>query len=138
MIPQTLEYLKILIALSFLSALMGFGFQRMMDFGMIFEWYKRWLERMPYRPNPAYCYDVNADKYIKSKFLYYVSKPLGICIICNTTWIGIINTIIASIIIFSKFNWIIVASCIIVGVSSAAIVVLIVNLYNKLQRSKSI
>lgn len=63
------------------------------------------------------------------KFLYYITKPLGRCVICSTTWIGIIITLI----IVNQLSWLQLFDCIIVGVSSATLVCLISNYYHKIQ-----
>lgn len=146
-----------LLILSIISAFIGFAFQRMMDADMIFEKYKDFLNYLAnkkwyhygyvrlniklslnkYLPkwlrfdilNDTFVYD--SSKYIKSKstILYYITKPLGRCVICNTTWIGIILTLF-----YSNMEWRTILYCIIVGCTSAGLVVLIVNYYNMLQR----
>jgi hypothetical protein len=123
-----------LILLSILSALIGFGFNKMMTEGMIFEKYHDWLESLPYKPNPKFGKDVGAKSYIYSKFLYYLSKPLGLCIVCNTTWIGII----VSTIVYGKWNLMLLFNDIAVGVASGAIVIFLENKFKAIQRSKTI
>ena len=64
----------------------------------------------------------------RSKFLYYITKPLGRCIICNTTWIGIIIT-------FLLFNLPILPMILLsigIGMTSASLVTLISSIYNKI------
>jgi hypothetical protein len=140
---MNLDLLIALILLSIISAFIGFGFNRMQDPDMIFQWYREWLNRMPYIPIKRYQIDylstvsnpkpiLTTIRHKKSMFLYYLSKPLGLCIICNTTWIGMILT---TIFLF-KGDWIIILYDLIVGCSSAGLVVLIVNKYNQLQRNK--
>jgi hypothetical protein len=132
----------------------------MMDFGMIFQGYGRWLEYLAghkylcfnarfflfkvwwnkYPPKWTH-FNLANDRWFnksseqsrkKSKFLYYITKPLGRCIICNTTWIGFILTLL----IVNVNSWIIIIHCLIVGISAASIVILITNYYNKLQRDE--
>ena len=126
-------HLFAILLLSIISALVGFGFQRMMDPNMIFEWYHKWLEKFPYIYDSTWYLDVRAERYKKSKFLYYLTKPLGICIICNTTWIGMLLTFIFSRVIFEDSSFL-VLDIITVGVASAGIVVMIVNKYEQMQR----
>lgn len=102
-----------ILLLSIVSALVGFGFQRMMDPYMIFRFYHDWLE------------EISA----KNLTLYYITKPFGRCIVCNTTWIGIV----LSIIFFDPPLF--PLYMIIVGVASAGIVVLIANIYEYLQNA---
>jgi len=100
--------------LSIISAFVGFGFQRMMDFDMIFFWYGEWLQK--------------TSK--KNLTLYYVTKPLGRCILCNTTWIGVMLTIV-----FFYDPPLFLLYMLIVGVASAGMVIIIVNLYHLIQNA---
>jgi len=63
-----------MIQLIIIIALVGYGFQLMLNHkdNMIFGFYELWL--------------VKLSK--KNKFWHWITKPLGLCIICNTTWIG--------------------------------------------------
>lgn len=65
-----------MIAQIVIIALIGYAFQLMNDptEDMIFSWYGRLLVKFS-RINHA---------------CKHLSKPLGLCIICNTVWIGII------------------------------------------------
>lgn len=117
-----------ILGLILISTLVGFGFNIMQDIGMIFEWYKEWLNYLANNKFKTFGYRVfllklwwntvvifklhrinlPAFKLSKSKYwhcstsvshkqykvLYYITKPLGLCIICNTTWIGIISGIV--------------------------------------------
>jgi hypothetical protein len=107
-----MNYLISILLLSIICAFIGFGFNRMQDPDMIFSWYKNLLEYLG----------------SKSKILHYIVKPLGMCIICNTTWIGMISAFITlhqhKLLLFSVIS---------VGVCSAGIVVLIINKFNQLQ-----
>jgi hypothetical protein len=64
-----------MLELILIAALLGFGFRLMMDHTeeMLFGWYNLLLIKLRNR----------------SIFGAYIAKPLGLCIICNTTWIGI-------------------------------------------------
>lgn len=119
-----------LLILSIISAFVGFSFNRMQDPDMIFEWYKDWLTKLPYKENPKFWHDVHATRYDKNMFLYYLSKPLGLCIICNTTWIGILICLIVT----EHYSLMTIFNCITVGVTSAGIVTLIINKYNQLNK----
>lgn len=63
-----------MLELILISALLGFGFRLMLDHTeqMIFGWYNLLLIKM--RRNYPWT--------------SYLAKPLGLCIVCNTTWIG--------------------------------------------------
>lgn len=76
---------------------------------MIFEFYKNWL---------------NHIKHTHPK-LMYVCKPAGLCIVCNTTWIGFIISILLGLELFY---------ILIVGISGATIVILLENIFKKLQQ----
>lgn len=124
-----------LFMLSMLSAFVGFGFARITDDGMIFSKYREFLEWLCYWKDAKYLHNVDAIKYKKSTFFYYLTKPLGLCIICNTVWIAIIICSIIWIIIsnFTVVNywvWILIFDCIISGTASAGLVTLIVNEFN--------
>jgi hypothetical protein len=107
-----METIISILLLSIICAFIGFGFNKMQDPDMIFFWYKNLLNYIGH----------------KSKFLHYLVKPLGICIICNTTWIGILSSYIIlhpqKLLLFSMMS---------VGVCSAGIVIIIVNIFNRLQ-----
>lgn len=109
-----MEHIMAILLLSIISAFVGFGFQRMQDFDMIFRWYHNWLESL-------------SDK---NKFWYYFTKPLGRCIICNTTWIGMFLAFM-----FFQDLPLLFLSIFIVGVASAGIVVLITNKYETMQNA---
>ena len=104
-----LSHIFTLILLSVVAASVGFGFQRMLDPDMIFGKYGGLLRRYP-----------------NSKWFIYLAKPLGLCIICNSTWIGIILTFV----FMPEFNWFILVSAIVVGCMTAGIVAFISMLYH--------
>lgn len=108
-----LSHLSVLILLSVLSTFVGFGFQRMMEPEMIFYSYHNLLNTI----------------YHKHVLLAYFTKPLGMCIICNSTWIGIILTFV----FIPEFNWFIVISAIIVGCITAGLVSLLNTKYHLLK-----
>jgi hypothetical protein len=64
------------VAVVVIVALMGFAFQLFMNCkeNMIFCFYSSWLRRLAR----------------SGKIGLYISKPLGTCIYCSTTWIGFI------------------------------------------------
>jgi hypothetical protein len=153
-----MEHILALLLMSIISAWVGFGFNRMQDPDMIFSWYKDWLEYLAGHKfktlrfriflfkiswngrMPIYLwFDLSKAKYMnfstvparkKSKFLYYFTKPIGRCIICNTTWIGMCLGFI-----FFRTNPRFVLDTLIVGVASAGIVVMIINKYHNLQNN---
>lgn len=127
-----------LLLLVLFSALIGFGFNKMQEPDMIFEWYKEWLNKLPYIKHTYSPLELiensmisNVKPYRKSMFLYYFTKPLGLCIICNTTWIGIMLTLILLPIPIS----IRIFCAICVGVASASIVIFLENLFKLIQKS---
>jgi len=101
-----------IISLGLISALVGFAFQRMLSVKdkMIFAWYWVLLSRLSK----------------KNKLLFYIAKPLGLCIICNTTWIGFI--------VVYLFDCKLLA-IVLTGLVGTGIVILIENLYHLLQRN---
>jgi hypothetical protein len=133
---SVLSHILSILILSIVSAFIGLGFNKMQDDGMAFTWYKDWLNRMPYRfrdLTPLEMLETGKTHHMhKSKFLYYLTKPLGLCIICNTTWIGMI----ACLIVATKWNYMLIFDVIATGMSSAGIVILLINKYNQLQRTK--
>ena len=119
-----------ILFISIISAFVGFGFNKMMEPGMLFEFYRDFLEAVPWSRDKRFPYDSTTQKYKLNLFLVYLVKPLGKCIVCNTTWIGIL---IASL-MTETWNWQAVVQCVICGVASAGIVIIIVNVFNKLQK----
>ena len=119
-----------LLFISIISAFVGFGFNMIQTPGMLFEFYKDFLEALPHIKDRNFPYDSEHTYYKESKFLYYLSKPLGLCIVCNTTWIGMIMAA------FYLKEWSVLhlILTIFTGVASAGIVVLISNYYYKLKR----
>ena len=111
--PTLLSHLITLLLLSVISALVGFGFRRMMEPEMIFHQYRKLLTNL-------------GDK---SKLLKYITKPFGMCIICNSTWIGIILTFV----FIPEFNWFTVISAVIVGCTTAGFVTLLSTYYYALK-----
>ncbi|MCK9429949.1 MAG: hypothetical protein M0R17_08085 [Candidatus Omnitrophica bacterium] len=151
-----------ILALAFLSALVGFGFKLMLEPDMIFGKYNDYLNylankefktihyrlfefklwyntiviitfyriKLPYF-NLSNSHYFRCGKHIshsRSKFLYYITKPLGRCIICNTTWIGIILSLL---ILDMQFEFKIL-STICVGCASAALVTIITVIHKRL------
>jgi hypothetical protein len=87
----------------------------MMDPDMIFTFYGKWLSKLSK----------------KSSLWFHITKPLGRCVICNTTWIGMISAFI----IFPMhglFIYYIFAT----GICSAGMVIIITNLFEFLQYSR--
>lgn len=126
---EALLFGLLILILSIISAFIGFGFQRMMDYDMIFEWYGNFLRKLPYFPNPRYPMHADAFQYKRVNWIYYLTKPLGACILCNTTWIGIIF----SSIIFIMYDMKIIFPSICVGICSAGIVIIIQNVFTYIQ-----
>jgi hypothetical protein len=153
-----MEHILAILLLSIVAAFVGFGFKRMQDFDMIFEWYGKWLAYLAGHKFWTFTYtvlmikiawnrkvfkwlqfDLNNDKYMsnpnlvqrkESKFLYYFTKPLGRCIICNTTWIGMF----LGFILFRDLPLLFI-NIFTVGVASAGIVVMISNKYELMQNA---
>lgn len=84
-------------------AMLGIAFQFMQQEGQIFEFYRNWLIRnieLSMKPGrPIYgCSTGLVIGYKKQHFIIrliaYLSKPLGLCVYCNTTWVAIIAYII--------------------------------------------
>ena len=119
-----------LLFISILSAFAGFGFNIMQTSGMAFESYKDFLEELPRIKDKDFPYNSEHTYYKESKFLYYLAKPLGLCIVCNTTWIGMIITILY----LKELSLLHLLLTVFTGVASAGIVTLINNYYNKLRR----
>jgi len=132
-----------LLALSLFSALVGFGFNKMLEPDMIFNWYKEFLIRVraigiykpiiywrKYRAKKNYYYMRTLammnkeDMYYKSRFLSAITHPLGLCIVCNTCWIGIGFTFITHPFQFST----IYTACF-VGAASAGIALIFQLIY---------
>ena len=88
------------LILAIISGFVGYGFNRIMEPDMIAHPYKRLLSRLS-RIN---------------QFLNYITKPLGLCIYCNTAWIGFILAYYTDCDLF----WIIT-----IGVCSVGIVAII-------------
>jgi len=65
-----------IIQLVVLIALIGYAFNSYTtpEDEMIFDFYGRWLKKFAG----------------KGKWQRYIAKPLGLCIVCNTAWIGIL------------------------------------------------
>lgn len=118
-----------ILILSFISAMIGFAFNKIQQPDMILYPYKKWLEHinsiefkslrfrlfelkiwLTYnttfniidKTNLEYLM-LHKDKWYndstksvsnKSKLINSLTKPLGLCIICNTFWIGIIMSIL--------------------------------------------
>lgn len=119
-----------LLFISIISAFVGFGFNMMQSPGMLFEWYKEFLINFAIIKDKRFPYDSDGNYYKESKFLRELSKPLGYCLVCNTTWIGMIMAA------FYLKEWSVLhlILAIFTGVASAGIVVLISNYYYKLKR----
>lgn len=104
-----------IIQLGLITALAGYAFQRMMDVKdkMIFAWYFLLLSKFRKR----------------NKFCYYLSKPLGMCITCNTAWIGFMIGAFFT----TEWNWRAPIVILIIGLVGAGIANLLENLYNLIQ-----
>ena len=150
-----------LLLLALFSALIGFGFNKIQEPDMIFEKYKEVLEYLAGNKFRTWRFNIflfkvwwngwtvvpdwltfNApeDKWwitsphisVKQyKFLYYLTKPLGLCIVCNTTWIGIVLTLSTA----HTLSFIGGVCAICVGVASASIVIFLENLFKLIQKS---
>jgi hypothetical protein len=101
-----------ILLLSIICAFAGFAFNKMQDVDMIFMWYKNTLRKIGH----------------KSQLLHYVVKPLGLCVICNTTWIGFITTFV-----LNPHQKYLLFNMLAVGMCSAGMVILIINYFNHLQ-----
>lgn len=123
-------HIEELLLLALFSALIGFAFNKMMEPDMVFNWYKDLLIEFCWIKNPKYPMDSDANILKLSKFRVYLTKPLGLCIVCNTIWIGIIlSLIIIPIPVISR-----IVLSILTGCASGGIVILIENLFKRLQR----
>lgn len=141
-----------LILLSFISAMIGFAFNKMLNSNMIFHKYYVFLEWLGYKEHRT-IRGIIANKFIgsssqllhhigtkyiykygivytrQSKLLYYIAKPLGLCIICNTCWIGMIFTGILKF----TYNNITILDILLVGLVSSAFVNIIEHKFNQLR-----
>jgi len=90
----------LLFLLGVAIAMLGQCFQAFMRPGQIFNWWALWLLKMVEKSkkkeiHPEYspCFD-NEEYYVNIKWhirlIAYLSKPLGLCPYCNSTWISII------------------------------------------------
>jgi len=132
-----------LLLLSVMSALIGFGFNKIQDHDMLLEWYPDFLTRLIYVKNKNLLFDIEtqamgssdniivAKTYKKRMFWHYITKPLGLCIVCNTVWIGMLLTLV----FVDVYTWKTIVYCIITGVTSGAIVIFLTNKYKQLQKS---
>jgi hypothetical protein len=84
-----------------ISALVGIAFQSYMESGMIFGFYGKILKRMGL-----------------TSFGKKIAKPLGVCIICNTTWVGMI------IAFKMKYD---VFDILIIGIAASGLVIILSN-----------
>jgi hypothetical protein len=98
-------------------AMLGMAFQAFMRPGQIFNWYALWLIKMVEKSTTKQivkvkvwdCFDDASweDEEINAKWYYRLiaklSKPLGLCPYCNTTWIAIIFYLIYFGISFNIF-----------------------------------
>ena len=80
---QLIVLLLVYLILGFIVATLGLCFEHFMKPNMIFNGYYKWLER----------------KARKSKFWKHITKPLGLCVYCNSSWIAI-----GVFIYYFKFN----------------------------------
>ena len=95
-----------------IAALVGQGFHLYLDKEMIFATYGAWLRKS------------------RKGISRHLVKPLGACILCNTTWIGIILTILSNEYTWPKIIWV----AIVIGVGSAGLVAVINSLRLYLNR----
>ena len=116
-----------LLGFTILSSLIGFGFNVMQEPDMVFAKYRDFLNWLCWIKDDNYPLNSSSNKYKKSMFFYYLTKPLGLCVICNTTWIGIITTLILLDIPIGLR----IFCSICVGVASAGLVTLIVRKQNE-------
>ena len=140
-----------LILLSFISAMIGFAFNKMLNSNMIFHKYYVFLEWLGHEPHKTitgrivnkliksksrllrYIGNIYVYKYglvytKQSKFLYYLAKPLGLCIICNTFWIGVIFTSILKL----TYN-ITIFDIVLISLVSSGLVNIIEHKFNQLR-----
>ena len=92
-----------LLHLIIISGLAGFSFQKFQAPEMIFGFWGKLLKRMS-----------------RTSLGTKIAKPLGACIICNTTWIGFI---------IGYFFTTDLLSTLVVGVAAPAIAILINNVH---------
>lgn len=138
-----MENIIYLLALSLFSALVGFGFNKMLEPDMIFSGYKEFLVKLKtagiykpimywirYRAKYSF-YHIRTlammnkeDMYYKSRFISAITHPLGLCIVCNTCWIGIGFTFITH-----QFQFSTIYTACFVGTASAGIVVILQLIY---------
>jgi len=88
-----------MLQIIFVSGLVAFAFQKFQEPKMIFAFWGKLLKRMS-----------------KSKLGEKLAKPLGACIVCNSTWIGFLIAWLAGKDIIS---------ILIIGVASSAVAILI-------------
>lgn len=90
-------------------AMLGMAFQAFMKPGNIFTWYGIWLNKVVVESKLETRIPINVDLcYMKKaplwkRIIAAISKPLGLCPYCNTTWIAIIFHIIYFGISFNIF-----------------------------------
>ena len=98
-------------------AMLGMAFQAFMRPGQIFNWYAIWLincidkatKKTKKKVLKKSCYGgsgwetIDVEANIFYKVIAFLSKPLGLCPYCNTTWIAIIFFIIYFEISFNIF-----------------------------------
>ena len=62
-----------LLTLTIMSGLVGFSFQKFQEPNMIFAFWSKWMKMLSVK-----------------RFWGKLAKPLGACIVCNSTWVGFV------------------------------------------------
>jgi len=97
-------------------AMLAEAFNKFMQPGHIFNWWHNWLEKIARKaseerqilkrsPRKIYSWEITVGwQTVKAKWYYRliakISKPLGLCPYCNSTWIAI-----TFFIIYFGINW---------------------------------
>lgn len=88
-----------IILLSMMIASLGHAFQKFLKPGQIFNWWAIWLINMnelaKKKRKVLICLgkgnyiDVERNQRLPVRLIAWLSKPLGLCLYCNSTWISI-------------------------------------------------
>jgi hypothetical protein len=97
-----------MIELIIISGLIGLAFQSFIEPEMIFGFYGIWLKKMGRTP-------------LGKK----LAKPLGGCIICNTTWIGIIVALLQRDPEYAAGGLMLIVKAIIIGVAASGVAIIL-------------
>ena len=90
----------IMLLLSAMTAMLGAAFQKFMEPGHIFNWWAKFLLKMVELASKtrkvfvatgcSNYLDIDKKQYWYIRLIASLSKPLGLCRYCNTTWLAII------------------------------------------------